>query len=60
MKIIQDNKSTAAPPYIGMMVHYKKAKEEVIQFFFCNDDLQQCVKGGGRSRLDWMSQTSSL
>jgi hypothetical protein len=40
--IIKGNKATAAPTY---MVHYKKKMNEVIQFFFCNDDIERCVKG---------------
>jgi hypothetical protein len=39
-KIIQDNKSIAAPTYTGIVVHYKKKQEEVMQFFFCNDDIE--------------------
>ena len=47
-KIIQDNKSTAAPTYRGMMDNYKKNKQERMQFFFCNDDIEHCVKGTKR------------
>jgi hypothetical protein len=28
-----------SPTYISMMVHYKKDKEERMQFFFCKDDI---------------------
>jgi hypothetical protein len=30
------------------MVHYKRKNEEVIQFFFCNDDIEWCVKSTRR------------
>ena len=55
-KIVQDGKSTAAPTYTGMMDSYKKNKLERMQFFFCNDDIDRCVKGTKRkwvkSRLE--------
>jgi hypothetical protein len=50
-KIVQDNRSTAAPTYIGMMFYYKKDKEECMQFFFYNDDIEYCVKG---TRRKWI------
>jgi hypothetical protein len=28
-----------------MMINFKKDKEERMQFFFCNNDIKQCVKG---------------
>ena len=43
-KIVQYNKSTAAPTYTGMMKNYKKIKVQM-QFFFCNNDIERCVKG---------------
>jgi hypothetical protein len=43
-KIVQNNKSMAAPTYTGVMVHVKKD----VQFFFYNDDIEQCVKGTRR------------
>jgi hypothetical protein len=43
-KIVQGNRSTAAPTYTGMMVHYKKDKEDHMQFYFCNNDIKRCVK----------------
>jgi hypothetical protein len=44
-RIVQDGKSTAVPTYIGMMTNYRKNKQELLQFFFCNDDIERCVKG---------------
>jgi hypothetical protein len=40
VKIIQDNKSTVAPTYTSMMVHYKRDKEEHMWFFFYNNDIE--------------------
>jgi hypothetical protein len=39
-KIVQGNRAKADPTYTRVMVHYKKKKEEVTQFFFCNDDIE--------------------
>jgi len=46
-KIVQDNKSTAAPTYTGMMKNYKRTTVDM-QFFFCNSDIERCVKGSIR------------
>jgi hypothetical protein len=55
-KIVQGNKPMAAPTYIGIMLHAHKKKPKVMEFFFCNDDIERCVKGTRRkwvqSRLD--------
>ena len=50
-RIVQDGKSTAAPTYTGMMTNYRKNKQELLQFFFCNDDIERCVKG---TRRKWV------
>ncbi|MGH2414804.1 MAG: hypothetical protein ACRDEA_14165, partial [Microcystaceae cyanobacterium] len=50
-RIVHDGKSTAAPTYTGMMINYKKNKQEQMQFFFCNDDIERCVKG---TRRKWV------
>ena len=47
-KIVQDGKSTTAPTYTGMMDSYKKNKLEHMQLFFCNDDIDRCLKGTKR------------
>jgi hypothetical protein len=44
-KIVQGNKPTAAPTYIGVMQHAHKKKPKVMEFFFCNDDIERYVKG---------------
>ena len=47
-RIVRNNVSTAAPTYTGLMVNYKKNRNDVMQFFFCNDDIERCVKGTKR------------
>jgi hypothetical protein len=44
-KIVQGNTATAAPTYTGVMEHYQKKTDKVMEFFFCNDDIECCVKG---------------
>jgi hypothetical protein len=47
-KIVQGNKPTAAPTYTGVMQNAHKKRPEVKEFFFCNDDIERCVKGTKR------------
>jgi hypothetical protein len=47
-KIVQGNQPTAAPTYTGVMQNAHKKKPEVMEFFFCNDDRERCVKGTKR------------
>ena len=47
-RIVRNNVTTAAPTYIGLMVNYKKNRNDVMQFFFCNDDIERYVKGTKR------------
>jgi hypothetical protein len=47
----------AAPTYIGMIVHFKKDKEECMQFFFCNNDIEQYTKG---TRQRWIQSRSDI
>ena len=47
-RIVQHGKSTAAPTYTGPMKNYQKDRIETHQFFFCNDDIDRCVKGSKR------------
>jgi hypothetical protein len=44
-KIVQGNKSTTAPTYTNVMLYAHKKKLEVMEFFFCNDDIEHCIKG---------------
>jgi hypothetical protein len=44
-KIVHGNKPTAAPTYTGVMRNAHKKRPEVKEFFFCNDDIERCVKG---------------
>ena len=50
-QIVQNNIPTATPMYTGMMVNYRKNRNEHMQFFFCNDDIERCVKG---TRRKWV------
>jgi hypothetical protein len=36
----------AAPTYTGIMQNTHKKRPEVMEFFFCNDDIERCVKVG--------------
>jgi len=47
-KIVQSNTATAAPTYTGIMEHYQKKTNKIMDFFFCNDDIERCVKGTKR------------
>lgn len=45
-KIVQGNKSTPAPTYNGLMRRTFQDNEiKGMQFFFCPDDIDRCVKG---------------
>ena len=51
-KIVQGNRSTAAPTYTGIMVHIKRNQEERMQFIFATTTLSVVSKardGGGYS-----------
>jgi hypothetical protein len=50
-KIVRHGRSTPAPTYTGYIRDYKKNKEFLTQFFFCNDDIERCVKG---TRRKWL------
>ena len=47
-KIVQGNKSTVAPTYTGIIQNVHKKRPETMEFFFCNDDIERCVKGTKR------------
>jgi hypothetical protein len=44
-KIVQDNTATATPTYTQVMEHHQKKTDKVMEFFFCNNDIELCVKG---------------
>ena len=50
-QIVQNNIPTVAPTYTSMMVNYTKNRNEHMQFFFCNDDIECCMKG---TRRKWV------
>jgi hypothetical protein len=56
-RIFQGNKSTAAPTYTGVKQHAHKKKPEVMEFFFCNDDIERCVKG---TRRKWVQSRPDI
>jgi hypothetical protein len=47
-KIVQGSKPTAAPTYTGVMQNAHKKRLEVMEFFFCNDNIERYVKGTKR------------
>jgi hypothetical protein len=47
-KIVQGSKPTADPTYTDVMQNSHKKRPEVMEFFFCNDDIERCVKGTKR------------
>jgi hypothetical protein len=47
-RIVQGKKPTAAPTYTSVMQNSHKKKPDVMEFFFCNDDIECCVKGTKR------------
>ena len=47
-KIVQGNKPTAALIYTSVMQNAHKKRPEKMEFFFCNDDIERCVKGTTR------------
>jgi hypothetical protein len=47
-KIVQGNKPMIAPRYIGVIQNAHKKRPEVKEFFFCNNDIERCVKGTKR------------
>jgi hypothetical protein len=56
-KIVQDNKSKIAFTYTGVMLHAHKKKPEVMEFFFCNDNIEHCVKG---TRRKWVQSRPNI
>jgi hypothetical protein len=56
-KIVQGNKPTEVPTYTGVMLHAHKKKPEVMEFFFCNDDIEGCVKG---TRRKWVQSRPNI
>jgi hypothetical protein len=47
-KIVRGNKPTAAPTYTSVMQNAHKKRPEVMEFFFCNDNIEFYVKGTKR------------
>ena len=49
-RIVLHGKSTPASTYSGAWRNVRLNREEQMQFFFCSDDIERCVKG---SRRKW-------
>jgi hypothetical protein len=56
-KIVQGSKPTAAPTYTGVMQNTYKKRPEVMEFFFCNNDIERCVKG---TKLKWVQSRPDI
>ena len=50
-QIVLHGKSTPVPTYSGLWRNVKFNREKHMQFFFCSDDIERCVKG---SRRKWV------
>ena len=44
-RIVTNNKSVPAPTYTGTWHHYKLQSMKRMDFVFCLDDIERCVKG---------------
>jgi hypothetical protein len=47
-KIVQGSKPTAAPTYTGVIQNAHKKRPEVMELYFCNNNIECCVKGTKR------------
>jgi hypothetical protein len=56
-KIVQGNKPTAAPTYTGIMRNAHKKRPEFKEFFFCNDDIERCLKG---TKQEWVQSRPDI
>ena len=56
-RIVRNNVATATPTYTGLIVNYKKNRNEVMQFFFCNNDIERSVKGTKRK---WVTSVPEI
>jgi hypothetical protein len=58
--IVQGSKPTAAPTYTGIMQNAHKKRPEVMEFFFCNYDIERSVKGTKRKWVQLRSDIPSI
>ena len=54
-RIVLYEKSTPAPTYSGLWHNMRLNREQHMQFFFCVDDIERCIKG---SRHKWVNPYS--
>ena len=59
-KIVRGNKSTAAPIYTGVMQNAHNKRPETMEFFFCNDVIERCVKGTKRKWVQSRPDIASI
>ena len=53
-KIAKGKKGTLAPTYRGRKQEYGTKREIIVDFWFCWDDIQRCVKGTKQKWvIDW-------
>ena len=57
VSIVLHGKSTPAPTYSGAWRNVRLNREEQMQFFFCSDDIERCVKGSHRKWIIPYSNT---
>ena len=50
-RIIVNDRSTPAPTYTGVWSNVRLNRKQPMQFYFCSDDIDCCVKG---SRRKWV------
>ena len=48
VRIVLHEKSTPTPTYSDLWKNIRFNREEHMQFFFCSDDIERCVKGSHR------------
>ena len=56
-RIVLHGKSTPAPTYSGAWRNVRLNREDQMQFFFCSDDIERCVKGSHRKWIIPYSDT---
>ena len=57
-KIVHGNKSTgSAPTYTSVMQNAHKKRPKTMEFFFCNDVIERCIKG---TKQKWIQSRSDI
>jgi hypothetical protein len=58
-RIVHGNKPTTALIYTGVMLHTHKKKLEIMESFFCNDNIERCVKNTRRKWVESRPDTQA-